>query len=68
MSDHVMNGRVKKRAELSGDIEKTQASFRQIILDLELLDRTLLMFDPDYRIKAIKPKGFRPPDDWSQRG
>ena len=26
------------------------------------------MFDPDYRIKAIKPKGFRPPDDWSQRG
>jgi hypothetical protein len=26
------------------------------------------MFDPDYRIEAIKPKAFRPPEDWSKRG
>lgn len=26
------------------------------------------MFDPDYRIETIKPKAFRPPDDWAKRG
>ncbi len=39
-----------------------------MILDLEKLDATLLMFDPDYDIPSIKPKVFRPPDDWSKRG
>ncbi len=39
-----------------------------MILDLESLDKTLLMFDPDYKIECIKPKAFRPPEDWSKRG
>lgn len=65
---HVLTALVKKRAELAGDIENTQAKLRQLILDLEALDKTLLMFDPDYRIECIKPKTFRPPEDWSKRG
>lgn len=68
MSDHVISGLVKRRAELSGDIEATQAKLRQMIVDLESLDRTLLMFDPEYKIECIKPKAFRPPEDWSKRG
>jgi hypothetical protein len=31
------------------------------------MDKTLLMFDPDYQADSIKPKAFRPPDDWSKR-
>lgn len=65
---HVITALAKKRAELSGDIETTQAKLRQMILDLESLDKTLLMFDPDYRIEMIRPRAFRPPDDWSKRG
>ncbi|AGK59547.1 hypothetical protein HYPDE_39393 [Hyphomicrobium denitrificans 1NES1] len=65
---HVVSALAKKRAELSGDIETTQAKLRQMILDLESLDKTLLMFDPDYRIETIRPKAFRPPEDWSKRG
>lgn len=65
---HVLTALVKKRSELSGDIETTQAKLRQMILDLESLDKTLLMFDPDYKIECIKPKAFRPPEDWSKRG
>lgn len=65
---HVLTALVKKRAELAGDIENTQSKLRQLILDLEALDKTLLMFDPDYRIECIKPKAFRPPEDWSKRG
>ena len=65
---HVVTALVKKRSELSGDIQTAQAKLRQMVLDLERLDATLLMFDPDYRIEAIKPKAFRPPEDWSKRG
>ena len=65
---HVIAALVKRRAELSGDIETTHTKLKHMILDLEHLDRTLLMFDPDYKIETIKPKGFRPPDDWAKRG
>lgn len=65
---HVITALVKRRAELSGDIITTQAKLQQMILDLEHLDKTLLMFDPDYRVETIKPKAFRPPEDWSKRG
>lgn len=65
---HVITALVKRRAELSGDIETTHAKLKQMILDLEHLDRTLLMFDPDYKVETIKPKAFRPPEDWAKRG
>ena len=65
---HVITALVKRRSELSGDIETTHKKLQQMILDLEHLDRTLLMFDPEYRIESIKPRAFRPPEDWSKRG
>lgn len=65
---HVVTALVKKRAELAGDIENAQEALRKMILTLEAVDQTLLAFDPDYRIETIKPKAFRPPDDWSKRG
>jgi hypothetical protein len=67
MSDHVIHGLVRKRAELAGEIEATHAKLRQMILQLDSLDSTLLMFDPSYKIESIKPKMFRPPQDWSGR-
>ena len=65
---HVITALVKRRAELAGDIETTHERLHKMILDLDHLDKTLLMFDPDYRIESIKPKAFRPPEDWSKRG
>lgn len=65
---HVITALVKRRAELAGDIENTHERLHKMILDLDHLDRTLLMFDPEYKIDSIKPKAFRPPEDWSKRG
>ncbi len=65
---HVITALAKRRAQLAGDIESTQARLHQMILDLEHLDQTLMMFDPSYEIASIKPKAFRPPADWSKRG
>ena len=39
-----------------------------MILDLESLDATIVQFDPDFQVEIIKPKAFRPPKDWSNRG
>lgn len=65
---HVITALVRKRAELAGDIERTQNQIRQMVKDLENLDATILMFDPSYELEAIRPKAFRPPEDWSKRG
>lgn len=65
---HVITALVRKRAELAGDIENAHERLRQMVLDLENLDATLRIFDPDYQIEAIKPKAFRPPKDWANRG
>lgn len=68
MNSFVIAGLVKRRAELAGDIEKGHEALRKLILDLENLDATILQFDPNYRVESIKPKGFRPPKDWANRG
>jgi hypothetical protein len=66
--DYVLNGLVKKRAELSGDIERTHELLRKMIIDLENLDATILQFDPNYHVEQIRAKSFRPPKDWANRG
>jgi hypothetical protein len=39
-----------------------------MVLDLENVDATIQQFDPNYQVEAIRPKAFRPPKDWSNRG
>ena len=68
MTSYVIHALVQKRAELSGDIENTHDRLKRMIQELEHLDKTLLMFDPTYQVESIKPKAFRPPENWSKRG
>jgi hypothetical protein len=39
MSEHVLSGLVKRRAQLAGDIELTHEALRKMVLDLESLAR-----------------------------
>jgi hypothetical protein len=68
MTDYVLHGLVKRRAELAGEIEATHARLRKMIDDLEKLDSVILQFDPTHNVEGIKPKAFRPPEDWAHRG
>ena len=68
MNEFVVSGLVKRRAALAGEIEATHETLRKMVLDLENLDATIVQFDPDFKVETIKPKGFRPPSDWSNRG
>src|SRR5215211_1120879 len=64
----VINGLVRRRAELAGDIENTQKKLGDLVEDLEKLDAVILQFDPSYQIQSITPKAWRPPEHWSKRG
>ncbi len=65
---HVITALVKRRSELAGQIEAAHESLRKMVMDLENLDATIVQFQPDYQVEAIRPKAFRPPKDWSNRG
>ncbi len=65
---HVITALVKQRANLASNIERMHKSLRQKIIDLENVDNTIQKFDPDYQVEAIRPKAFRPPKDWANRG
>lgn len=68
MTDYVLQGLVKRRAELAGEIETAHERLRRMIDDLEKLDSVILQFDPQHDVEGIRPKAFRPPEDWAHRG
>ncbi len=68
MTDYMVTGLVAKRAELAGKLESTHERLRELVNQLEHLDATLRLVAPDMEVEAIRPKAFRPPDDWSKRG
>ena len=64
----MLTGLVKKRGELAGEIARTHERLRELVNQLEHLDGTLRIVAPDMEVEAIRPKSFRPPEDWSKRG
>jgi len=55
-NSHVLSGLIRKRAELAGQIEHTQQALRQLLIDLDSLDATIRMFDPEIDLDEVKPK------------
>ncbi len=68
MTDYVLTGLVKRRAEVTGEIEAVHERLGKLLTQLESLDATIMQFDPSHRVEAIRPKAMRPPQDWSHRG
>jgi len=68
MTDYVLAGLVKRRAEMTGEIEAIHTRLSGLLAALESLDATILQFDPSHRVEAIRPRALRPPKDWSNRG
>jgi hypothetical protein len=53
---HVLSALIAKRSELAGKIEFVQTELRQLIIDIDNLDATIRLFDPQIDLVAIKPK------------
>jgi len=52
---YVISGLVKKRARLSGDLEQLRQQMIQLKGEIHTLDSAILLFDPEYKVKDIKP-------------
>lgn len=68
MTDYMITGLVKRRGELAGEIAATHENLSQLVKDLAAIDDALRVVAPDMQVEAIRPKMFRPPQDWASRG
>jgi hypothetical protein len=59
---------VRKRGELAGEIQHTEDRLRRIIADVASLDGAIRVFNPDYKVEAIKAKTFRQSQEGAKRG
>lgn len=56
---HVVSGLVAKRSELSGLLAHHQQQIALLNIDLQHLDATLKLFDPEIDLRTIRPKTHR---------
>ena len=68
MTDYMITGLVKRRAEIAGELTVAHAQVAKLAQDLAAIDAALAVVAPDMEVEAIRPKLFRPPDDWANRG
>lgn len=68
MTDYMVEGLIKRRAKIAGEMKAAQERMAQMAADLATLDAALKVVAPEMAIEAIAPKMVKPPDDWSKRG
>jgi hypothetical protein len=62
VTDFVLSGLVKRRAELAGEAEVIRARLAAIAADLGHLDAVIRQFDPAFDVAAIRPRKVKPVD------
>jgi hypothetical protein len=55
-SPNVLHALIRKRAEVAGKIQANQQELRGLVAELDALDSTLRIFDPDIDVCDIDPK------------
>jgi hypothetical protein len=65
---YMVAGLAKKRGELAGEIRATSDHLAKLVKDLEAVDAALGVVAPDMEVESIRPRMFRPPSDWANRG
>ena len=60
-------GLLDKRREIAGEVQHTETRLRQLIIDLDNLDATIRLFEPDIDLAEIKCKPL-PPRHHAYRG
>ena len=55
-NEHVLSGLIRKRAEITAQVEELQMQLRQLIMDADNLDGAIRIFKPDMDLAEIRPK------------
>jgi hypothetical protein len=59
-NEHVLGGLTRKRGELAGQIEHTQALLRKLVTELDTIDAAIRLFDPKADLGSIKQRLYPP--------
>lgn len=65
---HVITGLVAKRAELAGLIDHHRKESERLTQAIDALDAAIKLFEPDYRIRSIKPKRYQRKNSFFKNG
>ena len=60
-SPNLLHGLVRKRSELAGELELTQARVRELVKQIDHVDSTIRIFEPRIDVDSISPKPVPPP-------
>ena len=52
--EHVINGLLRHRQEIADALELAQGRVRRLVLDIDALDATIRLFQPDAQIGAVR--------------
>ncbi len=52
--EHVINGLLRRRQEIADKLELAQGMVRQLVLDIDALDATIRIFQPDAEIGLVR--------------
>ena len=55
-NENVLSGLIRKRAELTTQVEGLQMQLRKLIMDADNLDGAIRIFNPDMDLADIRPK------------
>jgi len=53
-SNPVLSGLIRKRQEIAAELDGVQARLRQLILDIDAVDATIRLFQPDINLDVVK--------------
>lgn len=53
-SNPVLSGLIRKRQEVAADLDVAQSKVKQLILDIDALDATLRLFQPDIDLEVVR--------------
>jgi len=55
-NENVLSGLIRKRAEITAQVEGLQMQLRQLIMDADNLDGAIRLFDPSIDLTDIRPR------------
>lgn len=68
MSAQLFHDLIRRRRELTCEIERLKREARSLADDVAAIDRTLGLFDPMLAAETIAPLHHRPQSDWAKPG
>ena len=57
---YILTGLIKRRAEITGQLEDAQMRVRHLIIDVDAVDAVLRQFDPAINLEMIRPEPVPP--------